>query len=487
MDDLLCCRKCKEPYDTDLRLLKKSLHRLPVSCRSCPFSICYRCFRYEVDEWRTQIEDDDRILITKSIKCVHCGCVDGFDAKDPNFCPFACRLIEEAKKAAASSGLASKPPATVTPLKRPAVAQRPQQESEDDEYYEDEDEELGVAVPQKAHSANTLPVHPEEELEEELDRKPAAKKKKRKANTACNETSKAQEDPRPAKKKKKKSAAVEEVVDLTEDEEADTSALGDPATPTRASDDNGTNETDQEDAEAAVVSQENHAPDDWLETDDLGEEREEEPKTTQIYKEYDFFASDDSDEEDDNRDEDFEVIEDSDDEDDNCDDDYDYVDDIYHRKPKAKPRKKKESAPKQKTTGKSNKDPPPEPKKKKKPIPKLRLRSAKERSKLLNRRNWFQEFRNFLTRVMEDSQDNVDSVMRKVKPLVRGKGISYHVWGDVVFMEGVEVKLSDDFYTLLQQAKDFEHEHGDDGSHGWQLRHPIKKLGLFQEYLLDTE
>ena len=81
------------------------------------------------------------------------------------------------------------------------------------------------------------------------------------------------------------------------------------------------------------------------------------------------------------------------------------------------------------------------------------------------------------------SQANAQSVMRQVKKLVAGDGITYCGWDDgVIFYNNVNVDLSFDFEQMYEEARDFEDLHGKDKGHGWLLLHPIKKLQLFKEY-----
>ena len=44
-----------------------------------------------------------------------------------------------------------------------------------------------------------------------------------------------------------------------------------------------------------------------------------------------------------------------------------------------------------------------------------------------------------------------------------------------------------DFDDLYIQAVAFEAAHGKDKGNGWRLKHPIKKLALYKEYLLEQQ
>lgn len=82
------------------------------------------------------------------------------------------------------------------------------------------------------------------------------------------------------------------------------------------------------------------------------------------------------------------------------------------------------------------------------------------------------------------SSRNAKSILGQVCKLATGKGIAYpKYWPDnVVFYGGRVVTLEYNFDVMMEQAKDYEQAFGEDLGHGWLLRHPIKKLQLFQEY-----
>jgi len=68
-----------------------------------------------------------------------------------------------------------------------------------------------------------------------------------------------------------------------------------------------------------------------------------------------------------------------------------------------------------------------------------------------------------------------------------GDGISYHHWPDgTIFGRNLQIDIrSTNFTHLLDEAIEFEETYGKDLGNGWLLRHPIEKLRLFQEYLLE--
>jgi hypothetical protein len=87
------------------------------------------------------------------------------------------------------------------------------------------------------------------------------------------------------------------------------------------------------------------------------------------------------------------------------------------------------------------------------------------------------------------SDNNVRDIVRVVKKLAFGHGIDYVGWPEgAVFQQGVRINMKDfDFNEMLQQAKAFEATHGKDLGHGWLMRHPIQKLILYKEYLMEQQ
>lgn len=86
------------------------------------------------------------------------------------------------------------------------------------------------------------------------------------------------------------------------------------------------------------------------------------------------------------------------------------------------------------------------------------------------------------------SQENARSVIRQVRLLTSGKGITYHHWNEgVVFAKGRRIDLlSTNFDDLLFEAKQFELDNGKDRGNGWLLQHPITKMQIYQEYRLSS-
>jgi hypothetical protein len=113
--------------------------------------------------------------------------------------------------------------------------------------------------------------------------------------------------------------------------------------------------------------------------------------------------------------------------------------------------------------------------------------------KLVDLPDWLEDLHHFLLHVPHGSgqrgtvcsHDNARSVMRQVYRLVSGQGVTYHHWPDgTIFLPKVCVTLDMNLNDIFDQAVDFEAAHGRDKGNGWLLRHPIRKLQLFQQYQL---
>jgi hypothetical protein len=87
------------------------------------------------------------------------------------------------------------------------------------------------------------------------------------------------------------------------------------------------------------------------------------------------------------------------------------------------------------------------------------------------------------------SHTNAERVIAKVRQLMSGEGITYHHWPEgIVFGENLHINiLSTNFSHLMDEAIEFEERYGRDLGNGWLLRHPIEKLRLYQEYLLENK
>ena len=89
--------------------------------------------------------------------------------------------------------------------------------------------------------------------------------------------------------------------------------------------------------------------------------------------------------------------------------------------------------------------------------------------------------------IKELSEQNRRSVIRQVRKLVSGEGVTYSYWPDnVVFRKGEPVTMQSDISKIIDDARDYEDQYGEDRGHGWLLNHPLRKL-LFYQHYLDTK
>ena len=98
--------------------------------------------------------------------------------------------------------------------------------------------------------------------------------------------------------------------------------------------------------------------------------------------------------------------------------------------------------------------------------------------------DWVKDMAKWLEHHNEMSAGNGKSVIRQVNKLAKGLGIGYpRNWpNNVMFLSGQGVTLHYDFDQLMDQARRYEGKYGKDKGHGWLLRHPIKKLKLYQAH-----
>ena len=65
--------------------------------------------------------------------------------------------------------------------------------------------------------------------------------------------------------------------------------------------------------------------------------------------------------------------------------------------------------------------------------------------------------------------------------------MTYAYWPDgVVFRKGEPVTMQSDISAIIEDARDYEDQYGEDRGHGWLLNHPLRKL-LFYQHYLDTK
>jgi hypothetical protein len=114
--------------------------------------------------------------------------------------------------------------------------------------------------------------------------------------------------------------------------------------------------------------------------------------------------------------------------------------------------------------------------------------TEEDRANMLNLPDWMEQLQHYLTNIDTVSDQNCRSVMRQVKRMAAGVGITYHHWKEgTFFYRGTKIDLSYDFDTLYDQAVAMENKHGRDLGNGWLMRHPITKLKNFQRYLKEKE
>ncbi|CAJ1930127.1 unnamed protein product [Cylindrotheca closterium] len=104
-------------------------------------------------------------------------------------------------------------------------------------------------------------------------------------------------------------------------------------------------------------------------------------------------------------------------------------------------------------------------------------------------KNYLGKFREFLKCVDNISDPNEKNVMRQITKLANGEGVRYTSpqfgWPEgCYFMKGEPVTPISDVVELLNEAQKCEDEWGRDHGNGWLLRHPLKKLLMFQQFCL---
>lgn len=117
--------------------------------------------------------------------------------------------------------------------------------------------------------------------------------------------------------------------------------------------------------------------------------------------------------------------------------------------------------------------------------------SEKEKALITKRMedDFLGKFEDYLTNVDELSHQNRRNVMKQVTKLSLGEGITYesraYGWPDgCYFMKGKKIGPTDDILHLMEIGIQCEDDWGQDHGNGWLLRHPLKKLYMFQQYYL---
>lgn len=105
--------------------------------------------------------------------------------------------------------------------------------------------------------------------------------------------------------------------------------------------------------------------------------------------------------------------------------------------------------------------------------------------------NYLSKFEEFLQYHDKISEQNCRSVMRQITKLAHGEGIRYesprYGWKPgCYFRRGDKITPLSDIVELMQEAQDCEDRWGRDHGNGWLLSHPLKKLLLFQQFVLNN-
>uniref|UniRef100_A0A7S4UXM4 Uncharacterized protein n=2 Tax=Ditylum brightwellii TaxID=49249 RepID=A0A7S4UXM4_9STRA len=105
--------------------------------------------------------------------------------------------------------------------------------------------------------------------------------------------------------------------------------------------------------------------------------------------------------------------------------------------------------------------------------------------------NYLGKFKEFLVFHNKISEQNVRNVMRQVRKLARGEGIRYesprYGWPEnCYFMKGTLVTPLSDIVDLMEKGQECEDKWGRDHGNGWLISHPLKKLLLFQQFVLNN-
>lgn len=98
------------------------------------------------------------------------------------------------------------------------------------------------------------------------------------------------------------------------------------------------------------------------------------------------------------------------------------------------------------------------------------------------------DMREWLEKVVKATDETQKTVLEKVEKLCDGAGLQISTWpDDVSFMEGYEVNLSMDFDHMLNETKAQEAKYGQDPDDGWAMRRPIQFLCNYQRYVLEEK
>jgi hypothetical protein len=93
---------------------------------------------------------------------------------------------------------------------------------------------------------------------------------------------------------------------------------------------------------------------------------------------------------------------------------------------------------------------------------------------------WTEDMQRYFREIVNNSDTNVERVMRIVNKLVAGNGVNHAENRKAWFRKNVKIRLSDNFQAMYNEASEWVEENGGDRGHGWLIEHPIKKLWVYQ-------
>jgi len=105
--------------------------------------------------------------------------------------------------------------------------------------------------------------------------------------------------------------------------------------------------------------------------------------------------------------------------------------------------------------------------------------------------NFMAKFQEFLAYKNRISEQNMRNVMRQARKLANGQGIRYesprYGWPEgCYFKKGKRITPMSDIVELMMEGQACEDKWGRDHGNGWLIAHPLKKLLLFQQFILNN-
>ena len=107
-------------------------------------------------------------------------------------------------------------------------------------------------------------------------------------------------------------------------------------------------------------------------------------------------------------------------------------------------------------------------------------------TKKIPEKDFLDKLQDYLLNVDQISSANLTRVLRSMVKLSSGQGVRAPHWpDDCYFLRGENVGPAADVEELIERGRDCEEEWGRDRGNGWLYNHPLRKLALFQSYLLE--